>query len=234
MLSSDALPVGDGVRLAVEAAPEVVRGEDREGGDVPESLRSEEPDVRVGAEEDSRVTDEALQTPYCLLEVVIEVITRFPFRNDWDREIFREPPRRPDRAGTATPSAVRRRERLVKVQVDAGNFALGTRRGAEGESLHPRYLREHPFELVEDREESLRRFFRLERVSMPHPVGGGDQLRDLRVVLHRATPQRIHPELNREVHLRKTVEVPQDLKLGELGEVQVVVAFPPELARDVR
>src|SRR2546428_223710 len=150
MLSSDALPVGDGVRLAVEAAPEVVRGEDREGGDVPESLRSEEPDVRVGAEEDGRVTDEALQTPYCLLEIVIEVITRFPFRNDWDREIFREPPRRPDRAGTGTPSAVRRRERLVKVQVDDVETHVARPRLAE-EGVHIRPVIIHQASGVVDR-----------------------------------------------------------------------------------
>src|SRR5438445_13834431 len=99
MLSSHVLSVGDGVRLAVEAAPEVVRGEDREGGDVPESVRSEEPDVRVSTEKDSRVTDEPLQTPYRLLEVVIEVVTRLTLRNDANREIFPEPPRRADRAG---------------------------------------------------------------------------------------------------------------------------------------
>src|SRR5437867_866155 len=315
MLSSQTPPVGDGVRLAVEEPPEIVRGEDCKRGDVRESVRAEETDVRVSTEEDSRVADEALQTPYGLLEVIIEAVTGLLFRNDWDREILGQPFRRADRAGTGPSSAVRRRECLVEVQVndvethiagprlaeesvhvrpviihqasgvvdrlrylddlplkeaegvwnrehhprgtlggqllhrlrahqprlfrwhlddleaahrgarrvcpvsrigdeylilicevllseilpdheDAGKLALGTRRGAEGEAVHPRDLREHLPQLVEDGEESLHGLLRLEGVSMPHPVRGGDQLRDLRVVLHRAAPQRIHSELH--------------------------------------
>ena len=33
---------------------------------------------------------------------------------------------------------------------DSGKFALGTRRCAEGEAVHPRYLREHLTQLVKD------------------------------------------------------------------------------------
>src|SRR5713226_1230908 len=133
MLSSHTLPVGDGVRLAVEETPEGVRGEDREGGDVRESVRSEEPDVRVSTEKDSRVTDEALQTPYRLLEVVIEVVTRLALRDDGNREILGQPLRHADRAGAGTPSAVRRREGLVKVQVDdVEPHIAGSRLAEEG------------------------------------------------------------------------------------------------------
>src|SRR3989442_13447457 len=118
MLSSQTPPVGDGVRLAVEEPPEVVRGEDGKRRHVPGSVRSEEPDVRVSTQEDSRVPDEPLQTAYSLLEVVIEVVTGPTLRNDGDWEILGQPFRRPHRAGTGPPSAARRRECLVKVQVN--------------------------------------------------------------------------------------------------------------------
>src|SRR5438132_3169397 len=137
MLSSQTPPVGDGVRLAVEEPPEIVRGEDCKRGDVRESVRSEEPDVRVGTEEDSRVADEALQTPYGLLEVIIEAVTGLDLRNDGDREIFGQPFRRADRAGTGTPAAVRRRECLVKVQVNDVETHIAGPRLAE-ESVHVR------------------------------------------------------------------------------------------------
>src|SRR3989442_6247561 len=138
MLSSQTPPVGDGVRLAVEEPPEVVRGEDGKRRHVPESARSEEPDVRVSTEEDSRVADEALQTAYSLLEVVIEVVTGLTLRNDGDWEILGQPFRRPDRAGTGPPSAVRRRECLVKVQVnDVETHIAGPRLAEEGVHVRP-------------------------------------------------------------------------------------------------
>src|SRR5712691_11732628 len=91
------------------------------------------------------------------------MVTGLALRNDGDREIFREPPRRADRAGAGTPSAVRRRERLVKVQVDdVETHVSGPRLAEEGVHVRPviihqasgvvdrlRYLDDLPFEEAE-------------------------------------------------------------------------------------
>src|SRR5437899_2747079 len=145
MLSSQTPPVGDGVRLAVEEPPEIVRGEDGKRRHVPESVRSEEPDVRVSTQEDSRVTDEPLQTAYSLLEVVIEVVTGPTLRNDGDWEILGQPFRRPHRTGTGPPSAVRRRECLVKVQVnDVETHIAGPRLAEESVHVRPVVIHQAP------------------------------------------------------------------------------------------
>ena len=51
-----------------------------------------------------------------------------------------------------------------------------------------------------------------------------DPLVDLGVVLHRAGPERIHAQVDREVLLRESNEVPEHLRLAHLGKRRLFLA----------
>ena len=56
------------------------------------------------------------------------------------------------------------------------------------------------------------------------PLNPRDRFIDPRVVLHRARPQRIHPQINRIVPRRKPREVPNDLNLTKLRHRAQVIS----------
>jgi hypothetical protein len=95
--------------------------------------------------------------------------------------------------------------------------------------VHPGDLREHLLQLVGERENALRRPVRLTRVHVREE--GRDAVVHLRVVLHRAGAERVHPRVDRVVQLREMRVMPHDLGLGELRQTQRCLSL--ERVRDL-
>ena len=108
---------------------------------------------------------------------------------------------------------------------------LGLRAGLrlQRDEVHAGDLHEHLLELVREREDALRRAVRLTRMHVGKEPG--DAVVHLRVVLHRAGAERIHPGIDRIVQLREVRVVAHDLRLRQLRQPQRCRS--PERVRDL-
>ena len=115
-------------------------------------------------------------------------------------------------------SAVLRVERAHDEQ--AGELPAGAGGRLERRPGHPRDLAERALQAPEQLERALDRVVGLVRVQPLEPRERRDGLRDLRVVLHRARPERVEAGVHPVVDLRQPREVPDE-----------VAAPPPRGAR---
>ncbi len=113
---------------------------------------------------------------------------------------------------------------------EPGELALRTGRGLQGDAIHARDLGEHALEAVDHLERALRIGVGGQRVQPRKTREPGRPLVDLRVVFHRARPERIKLRVDRKVPLREPNEVPKGLGLAHFGERSR--RFAGELAED--
>ncbi len=115
-----ARPVERDVECTRQAMLQVVRREDRVIADLAQPGATVGPDVRVGADEDAGVADEAAQPSdrgrslVRPLEAERAVVVAQDARR---RQVRDQPLPHPDRTGARAAAAMRRRERLVDVEV---------------------------------------------------------------------------------------------------------------------
>ena len=108
-------------------------------------------------------------------------------------------------------------------QQQARHLPARPRRRLQRGPGHARDLAEGPLEPPEELQRSLRRRVGLERVEPLEARQGGDRLGDLRVVLHRAGAERVHPGVEAVVHLcqprvvANQVHLPHLRQTGALG-----------------
>ena len=97
-----------------------------------------------------------------------------------------------------------------------GQLTMGSGARIKREAGHARDSGKSLVHVVVDLQSSLYRGCRLERVQPEEALHLGDLLVDLRVVLHRATSQRIESGVHTEIHLGKVRVVTHDINLAHL------------------
>ena len=101
---------------------------------------------------------------------------------------------------------------------DAGQLALGTGRGLEGDRLHARDLGQGAFQLPEQLQRALGDLVGGHRVELGEAAQAGGPLVELGVELHRARAERVEPGVDRVVELAQVDVVADDVRLVHLGE----------------
>ena len=109
-----------------------------------------------------------------------------------------------------------------------GQLAVGSGHGRQAYVRQPGDLGEVVLEPVHQPQRALHRGVGLMRVYLGHPRQGGHLVAYLGVVLHRTAPQGVEVGIDGEVELAELGEVADQLRLADLGVVQVV---PEELCR---
>ncbi len=115
-------------------------------------------------------------------------------------------------------------------QQQAGELAVGAGARLERDVRHAGDLAERLLQAVHQLERALRPRRILQRVQAGVAGQAGDPLVQLRVVLHRARPERIEAGVEIEVALRQAVVVAHDLRLGDLRQLRRLGA--PQRGRD--
>ena len=103
-----------------QAVLQVVGGQHRVVADLAQAGPAVRPDVGVGAHEDAGVADEAAQPPDRARPLAGALEPERPVvlaQDAWRRQVRQQRLPHPDRAGARAAAAVRRRERLVDVEV---------------------------------------------------------------------------------------------------------------------
>ena len=116
-------------------------------------------------------------------------------------------------------------------QQQARHLSAGAGGRLQRRPIHPGDRAEGALQPPQELQDALRRPIRLERMEALESGQRRDGLGDLRVVLHRAGTQGIHPGVEAVVHLRETRVVPDEIDLGDLGQAR---AARPGRAREGR
>ena len=111
-----------------------------------------------------------------------------------------------------------RLSKCARMTQQAGELALGARRGLEADRVEPGDLAEDPLEVPLQLERALRGVVVGERVEVAEAREPDEPLVDARVVLHRAGAERVEARVDAEVAARELGEMAQHLGLGELGK----------------
>ena len=113
-----------------------------------------------------------------------------------------------------------------------GQLAVGARRRLQRDRIEPADLPEQLGEQPHQLERALRQGLRVERMRLGQPGQPRRPLVDLRVVLHRARPERIEVQVDRLVEVRQPVVVAQQLELAHLRQAWRVL--PKDRCRQLR
>jgi hypothetical protein len=100
----------------------------------------------------------------------------------------------------------------------AGELAVRAGRRLERHAIHAAHLGQHALQLPHELERSLRIVFRRVGMKTAEPRQTGDVLVDLRIVLHRARPQRIEALVDAEVAVRQPRVVTHDVEFADLRQ----------------
>ena len=103
---------------------------------------------------------------------------------------------------------------------DARQLAVGPGARLERDVRQAGDLRQRGLQLPHQPQRALGAARVLERMQAGVPRQRGDPLVQLRVVLHRARPERVEAGVEVEVALREPVEVADDLRLGDLRQLR--------------
>src|SRR6185437_16384817 len=117
-------------------------------------------------------------------------------------------------------------------QKDSGELAMSAGRGLERDRLHAGDFKQAILQQLDNFERSLRKRFGLIRMSLGNAFEARDKFVHARVVLHRATAQRIHTEIDRVIPGGEAREVANDLNLAQLGQRRLVDACGVAKQRD--
>ena len=101
-----------------------------------------------------------------------------------------------------------------------GQLALAAGRGLQRHRVEPGHLEQDLLQLPLELERALRGVVLDERMQLREPRQPDEPLVDPRVVLHRAAAERIEAGVDPEVARRELREVPQHLRLRELGQAR--------------
>src|SRR6266571_2668072 len=93
-------------------------------------------------------------------------------------------------------------------------------RWLQGHSAHACDLAQHPLKPVENCEDSLNSGFRLFWMHLLYLMRLNNDITDLRIVFHRATPERIDSKIRRVHLLRESCKVPYDFRFRDLGKAE--------------
>ena len=101
---------------------------------------------------------------------------------------------------------------------DAGELAVGSGGGLEGDGVHAGDFDELIGERLHDAQRALRDLLGLIGMGSGDAFEAGDDLVDARVVLHGAGAERVHAEIDGVIPGGEAGEVADDLDLADLGE----------------
>ena len=105
-------------------------------------------------------------------------------------------------------------------QQQARQLAGRTGRGLQRGCCHPRHLAQGVLELDHQLEPTLRHARRRSRVDVRQAGHRRDRVAQLGVVLHGAGPERVGPEVDRELPVAQPGEVGNQISLRHLGDVR--------------
>ncbi len=114
----------------------------------------------------------------------------------------------------------------------ASEFPVRARHRAQRDGLHTRHFLQHLLQFVHAGEKALAVSLRPERMSAQELGQHGVLITGLRVVFHRARPERVEVRVDREVELRQACEVTHGLQLAHFGQQRLLGT--PQPGRNIR